>query len=641
MRLFPQSFNGFLFQQQGRVASDFANSFDWDIQGITTSDLQRSQNFPLRVVKNYAGSIKVINVHLLDVDFARNELVIAMDVLGAEQNQLIANDEYGRSWYVNADFIGLTEDTTSGPTASFGAVFAVDDPIWKLLIQSTQTITLAGDAGTVTATITPIGNQPALPIITITPTSNGANNFGFTWQRFVTIINNSPNALNSYSIDITDGGIDTAAAIGAGKMLSNGDDLRIYVDGVDVKRWFGGGGINSATTTIWINLSDEGNRNVTLGANIAGAGVITDIEIENTAANVQIMQTKSIRRGGRVLIGSEIFVFTGVAGMFLTGVTRAERQTSAGAHTAGDPIYFIGHDVWLYYGNPNIAPYVIDDTYKPIIDLTTSTNTAFVYSTEYFTLDGLRPLQWKKGTYLPALNSRHYTATENTLTDPASVIGVWCVGSSLLWWMLYNPCGFVTLDTITGEKYSANGVFAAYLHQSEKGNVFDIVFSEAAPGAGAGWVALDAHTAISLTPGPNSASAYYLMWWLYGYTGPAGINENGMEIGAATFTLDSNKTPMISLAAEDSNFNLHSNLYNAATDLTIEIDISLPFLQYVIVDTKEKTVTLYDGSNQINAILDFPIRAEWFPLLPSEANAITITDLGNVTYLFTWEDRAL
>ena len=65
---------------------------------------------------------------------------------------------------------------------------------------------------------------------------------------------------------------------------------------------------------------------------------------------------------------------------------------------------------------------------------------------------------------------------------------------------------------------------------------------------------------------------------------------------------------------------------------------------FKIEEPKKTAVTAAANSpeiNQINAILDFPIRAEWFPLLPSEANAITITDLGNVTYLFTWEDRSL
>jgi hypothetical protein len=640
MRLMPASYNGFLFQQINRVASDFANPYDWNIQGITTSDLQRSQNFPLRVVKNYAGAIKVINVNLLDVDLTRDELVMAMDVLGAEQIQLIATDEFGRSWYVNADFIGLTEDSNSGKTAAFGAVFAVDDPIWKKLIPSTASLTTNGSGAAQYLYITPIGNQPALPIITITPNSGGGNDFGFLYQRFVTVYNKSPNAFTTYPIDITGGGLDTATLIGANKMLANGDDCRVYVNGVDVKRWFGGGGINNASTTIWINLTSPANNDMTLGVNIAGTGAITEIEIENTAANIAMLP--KIPLSGNVLINSEIFVYTGVdiGTRKLTGVTRAQKQTSAGTHTDTDLMVIIP-EVWLYYGNPNIAPYVVDDTRKPVIDLATSTNQVHNYVSEFYSADGQRTAVWKQGTYLPALLSRHYTATENTLTDPASVVGTWCKERSLLWWMLYNPCGFEEITSMTGKKYSANGVFDVTVNQSELGNLFDMVFRESSPGAGAGWVALDAHTAIALVPGSVSARIFYLLLWTYGHTGPAGVNENGMEIDTASLTLDSNYTPVISLAAEAVNFNIHSIIANLLTTDSLTVDLSLEFAKYVVIDTKEKTVTLYDGSNQINAILDFPIRAEWLQLLPQQENIIAITEEGEVTYLFTWEDRSL
>lgn len=639
MRRIPHSFNGFLFQQVNRVASDFANPYDWDIQGITTSDLPRSQNFPLRVTKNYSGSIKVININLLDVDITRDEVVIAMDVLGAEQIQLISLDEYGRAWYVNADFIGLTEDNNSGKTASFGAVFAVDDPIWKKLIPSTASLTTDGSGDPAYLSITPIGNQPALPIITITPNSGGTNDFGFLYQRFVTIINTSPNAFTNYQIDITGGGLDTATLIAANKMLANGDDCRVYVNGVDVKRWFGDGGIDDASTTIWINLTCPALSNMTLGANIAGTGAITEIEIENTAANIAMLP--KIQLSGNVLINSEIFVYTGVniGTRKLSGVTRAQKQTSEGAHTAADAMVFIP-EVWLYYGNPNIAPYVVDDTTKPIIDLTTSTNQIHDYA-EFYSADGQRTGTWKQGTYLPALLSRHYTATENTLTDPASVIGTWCKERSLLWWMLYNPCGFEEITSMTGKKYSANGVFDVTVNQSELGNLFNMVFIESAPTAGAGWVALDTHTSIALVPGSVSARIFYLLLWTYGHTGPAGVNENGMEIDTASLTLDSNYTPFVSLAAEAVNFNIHSIITNTLTGDSLTVDLSLEFAKYVVINTKEKTVTLYDGSNQINAILDFPIRAEWLQLLPQQENEIEITEEGAVTYAFAWEDRAL
>lgn len=639
MRLFPAKYGNFLFQQDGKVSSDFANPYDWNIQGITTSDIPRSNNFPLRVAKNYTGSIKVINVNLLDVDMTRDSLVIAMDVLGEDQIQLISKDEFGRAWYVNADFIGLTEDNTEKKTAAFGAVFAVDDPIWKKLVPSTDSITTDGSGDPESLSLTPIGNQPALPVITITPNSAGANDFGFTHQRFVTIINNSPNAFTNYHIDITDGGLDTAALIAANKMLANGDDCRVYVSGADVKRWFGGGGIDDTGTTIWINLTTPANSNLTLGANIAGTGDISEIQIQNTAANVAMIAKLPL--SGIVLIDSEKFVYTGVniGSLKLTGITRAEKQSAEGAHTSGDTIYFIP-DVWLYYGNPDISPYVVDDTYKPIIDLVNSSNLIHDYL-DFYSADGKRTGIWKKGTYLPALNSRHYTASENTLADPASVVGTWCKEASLLWWMLYNPCGFTEITSMTGKKYSANGVFDATIQHSEKGNLFDLVFIEPAPSAGAGWVALATHTAVAIVPGPGSAITFYLLLWTYGFTGPGGVNENGMEIGAASLTLDSTYTPSISLAAEASNFNVYSVITNVATGDSLTIDISLQFFKYVVINTKEKTVRLYDGSNQINAILDFPIRPEWFQLLPQQENEIIITESGEVQYDFAWEDRSL
>ena len=644
MRLFPDSYNGFLFQQKNKVESDFANPYDWNISGITTSDIPLSNKFPLRVSKNFTGAVKVINVNLLDVDLTRDSLVIAMDVLGEDQIQLISHDEFGRKWYVNADFIGLTEDTTSDKTASFGAIFAVDDPIWKKLIPSEQTITVDGVTGTGSGVITPIGNQPALPVITITPLSAGSNDFGFLYQRFITIVNNSPNAWNAYPVDVTGGGLDTAALILAGKMLSTGDDCRIYVNGVDVKRWFGDGGIDAASTSIWINLTLPANSNMTLGDNIAGAGLITEIQFENTAANIAMIEL--IPLSGNVLIDSEIFVYTGInkSLLKLTGITRAEKQTSMGAHTIGDIIYFIP-DAWLYYGNPNIAPYVVDDTYKPVIDLVNSTNTNHIYDSLFYTLEGKRTAAWVPETPLPSLDSAHYTATENTLADPAEVIGIWTTTASLLRWRYYNPCGVVQANSITGKKYSANGTFSAQVNWSMFGisynQILDLV--ESVPSPLLTWVSLDTHTNVVIPPALIDPyyKAYYLQLRSYGFSGAGNDPANGIEFDLVDLELDPATTPTVTLASESTNFNAHSVLYNEATGFSLEIDISLQFLTYVVINTKDKTVTLYDGSNQINAIQDFPIRAEWFPLLPGQENEITITDAGNVQYDFAWEDRSL
>jgi len=160
---------------------------------------------------------------------------------------------------------------------------------------------------------------------------------------------------------------------------------------------------------------------------------------------------------------------------------------------------------------------------------------------------------------------------------------------------------------------------------------------------GSGWVALDTHTSIVVPPITVDPfyKAYYLRLWNFSFTGSVGTNENGMEIDGASFELDPDTTPTVELSGEATNFNLDTLFTNAATGLSLEIILSLAINTYVVIDTKRKKVTLYDGSNQINAIQDFPVRKDWFPLLPDQENIISITDSGDVRYDFAWEDRYL
>jgi hypothetical protein len=627
MRLLPQSFNGFLFQQGSKVASDFSSPYDWNIQGVSANDIPRSQNFPLFTSKMYLGSTKVVNVTLNDVDTSRDDLVASMDLLGENQHPLVSTDEFGRAWYVDAVFIGLTEDGNSASTASFGAVFAVDDPIWKKLTPSTQRITVSG---TGMGTIIPLGNQPALPTITVTPFSSGG--FGFLHKRFITIINNSANAFIDSPLDITDGGLDTSVL----DMLPNGDDLRIYIDGVEVKRWFGGGGINSASTLIWVNWTQPANSNMTLGVGIAGAGDVSTITIEDTAMNAINMAL--IPDAGNVIIGTEIFVYASVdrSNKELMGITRSERQTSPGAHSAGDVVQFVTHDVWMYYGYPTIAPYVVDDTYKPVFDLATSTNTSHVYNGIFKDAAGNRTGAWQESIVLLTSNypnSHNYTGTQDTVADPASVIGTYIEGKSIMGWKLYEPCG-ITHVSASGLAWSAIPRFSLVLESGASGLAYTnnvVIFN--APSPLATFVAIDTGGTVAL-----GVTHSYLRFRSFGEP----VNQQYSEWSDVTVTLDSTYAPTISIAAEGAGFiTLHSIIANSATTETLELQLALAINTYVVVDTENKTVTLYDGTNQIGALLNMPVRNFWFQLLPRKNNVITITDAGDVYFDFAWKDRSL
>ena len=649
MRLIPHSFNGFLFQQSTRVASGWEGSpFNWGVSGISSVNTPRSQNFPLYTIKNYSGAVKVINVVFtgsLDIiGENRNDLIKAMDVMGEDQHQLIALDELGRKWYINAICnVPMNVESFDENALSAGVAFETDDPTWRKYNLSTQQILVSGTGG---ATITPLGNQLAYPIIKITPT--GVGSFGFAYRLFVTIINNSPNALNAYPLDITDGGIDTAALVLAGKVLSNGDDLRVFIDGAEVKRWLQG--MNTANTKIWTNWTQPAKSTMTLGATIAGTGDVDTITFENTPANVALMAI--IPNSGGVIIGSEIFIYTGknVTNLQLTGCTRAERLTSEAAHSVGATVDFVTHDVWIYYGNPGIDPYVVDDSHKPLIKLT-STNISHIYEDAFFSGSGLRSGAWSKfkagGATVGGVYYGGYGGTTPTFAAPPPGFAV-TMGMAALYsfdglpytmeWKLYNPCGITEITDAQGNKYRKDTNWdAATFEKSVDGSLWVIVWTESSPSVADTWENLDAHTSVAL-----SATYYYVKFKMYEVpTAPPPEMIKVHEVTDVTVALDAAKVPTINISAEDDAFNLLSVFSNAATGKTMTINRVMQIGTYMIVNTKEKTITLFDGSNQMAALVDMPVRAQWFELLPDEPNIITITDAGDVTYDFSWEDGAL
>lgn len=620
MRLIPHSFNGFYFQQKNRVVGGWSVPYDWTIAGVSTSAIARSQNFPSYAVKNYAGSLKFIKVTFNSIDTDRDSLVIAMDILGEDQHQLIALDELGRAWYLNAVCLGMTEEAIDENTASFNVVFDTDDPIWKKLIPSTKSISMF--YGTGSETMTPLGNQPALPIITVTPISSGT--FSFTYKRYIQVINKSTWPLINFGLNLTGSGLDTATLIAGGKMLANGDDLRIYVDGVEVPRWFGGGGIDSATTKIFINWNQPRNTAMLLGTAIAGSGDVSTINFVNE--NNTWLYLPTVPASGGVKIGNEIFIYTGVdvSGMRLTGVTRAERETTEAAHSAGDSVEFVTHDVWMYYGYAGITPYIADDTYKPIIDLATSDNQTRVYS-DFGSVSELRSDGWKKS------GSAWYTGYEKAIdTDPYETIGTFSKSN----WTLYTPCGANYITVLGRKRWDGSFFWDTGMQKSLNGTTWSLAWAEPAPVALNTWSDLATHTNVDLL-GDNS----YIK--LYGFPG-GGELSTLHEFDSVTVVGNAAKIPAITVSAEITIFlNLYSVFHNDATGFDMTLGFSLQSGQTVVVDTKNKTIKLNDGSNQINAMIDMPVRSEWFPLLPAQANLITITEAADVDFAFSYEDRSL
>ena len=125
------------------------------------------------------------------------------------------------------------------------------DVRWREVTPATDSwdITASGQ----TDTRTNSGADVAYPIIDITPTD--AKTGDYLYKVYVPIRWRVSKAASNYPLDIVNNGLNTAALVSGSKMQADGDDLRVWVNGIEVDRWLQD--INNATTQVWVNLDWE------------------------------------------------------------------------------------------------------------------------------------------------------------------------------------------------------------------------------------------------------------------------------------------------------------------------------------------------------------------------------------------------
>jgi len=645
MRLFPKSFNGFQFQQGQRVVSSF-DDFDWNIGGISTNNIARNQNRPKYSGKIYTGGVKVVNVTLNDVDADKDSLVIAMDVSGDQQHPLYALDEFGKTWYVNAVCTGLNTESTSEKTGQFGYIFECDDPTWTAVTEDSETwhITADGD----THTINVGGNQIARPVLEITP---GAPAGYYPYKQYIKNYNPIAYAQTD-SIDITGSGWDTAALIGAGKMLATGDDLRVVMDGVQIPRWFGGGGINSATTKVFIRQRWLPGRSMPLKTAIAASGTPTHIEWAVTAAVKAAL--KKLPRRGMIRVGTEEISYKNLSPALCRASIerRAIRGTSMAAHAAGDVCWWVEHDIKVIYGNSSAAAPSYSDLFKPVFNMTSSTLASRVYA-EFADARGLRAGSFKSQVINDGLGkeSRVYSGNQaaEAEVDPATDMGMEIASyevqgrprpeSAELAWEFYHPAGIASVTT-SGEKYKsfANSTWPkiAGLESSKDGITWVQEWNEAAPGNPATW---DPLTNTSLENLP--AGTKYIRFRLKGSVNGLLNNYARLEIDSLTLALTSANVIQVGMNGEISSYHFTIEIHNGATDESIFLDYPVSQGETLIIDTDAMEVT-YKGMNVIKAISLDSIRTEWLKFIRGDNILQYIASpTGDVDIVIKKHNRAL
>lgn len=548
------------------------------------------------------------------------ELAVYFNYEDEETAELSVVDDDGSSnpRFVACICVGLEEVPLSAGI-HYKALLVVDgDPRWHKLA-SPVTWTSVGDGET--NVLNNAGPDEAYPTqIQVFPT---ASKTGYAYRRWIRVQWGAENGYLQYPVDITNDSLATNALVTATKMQADGDDLRVWVDGVEVDRWLDG--INTSTTKVWVNLDFEPYQVADLATAIAGAGTVAEIEVDDDISGFP--------DSGFLLIGSEIFTYTGKNNYekTFTGCTRAQRGTSAAAHSVGADVEWIQHDVWILYGNASATAPVADDTYKPMFSLASSNNTSWVY-TEFGENGTQRSGRW---TWVPFSTSVKYTANRGTNASPYSEIGVQTTYFKGKWY-IYNPMLISNINFTNGEKYitSALGGWQASIISSDDGETWDVEDTITIPSASFTWESWSDSEAIA-----NRKFAGLSLGAVGGTPGSTAYLE------AADCTVSLWDSPDITIGAEAANYDLDCTITNETTGEAIRL--TFPFLttsvNAVEVNTEEFIVFEYENDKLIFSALTLVggPRKHWLRLAPGN-NTIRYNEVGAtncVSLSWIWYER--
>jgi len=601
----------------------------WGLPDVSVNSIPRTGAWPIlgnisrgpvtitlfvKIVPSAPATIRTLRAQLLrwfdPEDNAVNKLVITDD--GTE-----------RPRYVDVICKSCSPYQIKGTASSVGfkvSLVVSGDVRWRLTSDVTTTwlITATGQ----TKVVPNAGEDDAYPVYNIMPTAAKAT--GYTYRQWFPIKWRSTNSGYKYPIKAIR---DTDALIAAGKMQADGDDLRIFSDGVEIDRWLAD--INTATTDIWFNLDFARAPTLALKTAIAGAGSIDSIEFTDEI-EVSLLPDRGI-----IMIGTEAFVYTGrsLIDASVTGVTREAKGTTIAAHNIADSCYWIQHDVYMVYGNPALVNPIVTDANKPCFELDLSTNTSWVYET-FGRTGSVYSGRWiGTGNLLLTGGIGRYVTTERAeeiIGAPYPVMGIWKDYDSSSGeyfkksWYLTNPCGIINAAWTNGKKRAEDiAEFICYCRYAVRGESgWRIQYTIPAPTVPNVWEAWTKAAAAAW----SEADTIELGLVIY---------DSDVEIGDVTVTLSATDTPEITYGAEQGNYELDCTLTNNTTGEALYINFVMDEDTVLEIDTYNQVITwLKDDSRQYQAISKSSNRKQMLKLLPGN-NTLQFDDVGTDTVTIT------
>jgi len=657
----------------------------------------------------------------------RDQLKGWFSVLDFQPHTLVAWDtDNANTPYQLTGFPARLTTDPQAPTGLTGFLItlAITEPVWSAVSATTSSWAITGTAQT--KTFNNINTVFARPSFTITPTT--ARTGQFAYSRWNPVYNRVANALNNYSIDVTNGGLNTSAlvtaagvsnqlngpinnsvttipinvAVGGGlpnagfgivdteqiswtgntggtsltgvtrgiggtsaashltaavitqsKMLANGADIAVQVDGSLVNVWVDSP--NTSSTKIWVAQNWQAGQAGVLLTALPNSGTAVTVAFTKNSTNLAALTALKTARNSVFLVENEAFAFTpanvNLVTYQITSCSRAQKGTSFASHAAGVAITWLEHDIYLLYGNSAGSPFTTDNTQQPLLDLHNSTNTSWV-QTQFFDTTSNRPAAWVGSVAVSTGQQSYvYTGNQTALANPSSELGltllnylqanIWKAETATLLWSFYHPTGITTVS-MSGSKRLLIGTawpLIAGLQKSISSSAWSSVWNEVKPVSLNTWTSIT-HNAVSLS-GTYKNIRLALIGTIAATPFSTTVgNEADLQGDTVTLALDNTLTPVVALNSENSAYYLNATITNTTTGDYIILQWPMALNRVLTVDCDKKTITYDDGSNAIGALTLSTTRNDWLTLQPGN-NVYQIDDTGiaNITIAMSWNDR--
>lgn len=543
---------------------------------------------------------------------------------------------------------------------------AVDDPIWQSVTLNSQTFSTTTTTGTTDVIVN--GNAESYPIFEITPATQPSTDYLYSMPVQIIPTSNNYSGASRF-LDITgstDTTFDTAALVAAGKMQADGDDLRVYRDGVEIDRWLDG--INTTDTHVIVATDLRNAVTMTLKTAFVSTDTVTEIEIDNTTGNRNLII--QLPNSGRLIVDASLgstdteeFAYTArtvtPTKLAFTIHSRSVRSTSPFDHAAGANVRYLEYDFTIVYGSATATAPTVDNTRKPIQALT-SRNNSYTF-TNFMDSARNRPNIWTPGatrTSAPTLAPRsHYYASTNDAgdTDPATAMGlaaqtfesggIWRSDTVYLNWVNFFVDGISSVSA-SGDQYQNSASWPTVSLQALNINAviggrytFTTLWTvspQATTDYGT-WTTWTKATSDADIP----ANSPTLQWVMDGTV--LGSTDYSAKCEISSITVGIANPPHVMLRSETNNNKLDFTLTNATTGESLRVVYPIGVGGTLIIDTDPEFPTAKTNGQIVNGTVFLSsTRSKWLRLTPG-TNTLNFDNnlsvASDISITIKWKDR--